>query len=708
MCQWDTAADMPWGDSVRRQVAIGAVAVVALVAIIAFVSGSSSSPAARPDGSGSSVPTSGTSSSDTTAAGAPTTTLSTTTTIPPPPLAPRFVVPEGEVVREAKQLASDIAYDLTTYEREDDPAARFAGIAGGTDVDLLAEVGEPLTHPGRWSRGEVLYPQMGGLTSEKTSIMVVTRQTVGTGSEPEFTVVRTLDIRLVMGPTGWEFEALASAGGAFEDVEDLQLAHAVAADPRIEMPDSARLDILAGEVSPVLLSLMSEIADITPYGITVMATGHPYHVFETNLVSHHSVGRAIDINRVGGRHVIDDREPSSETRALVQWLWENSEVVQVGSPWDIDSGPTRSFANTVHQDHIHVAVIGPNDPTWVPAIGDRVWEDLDADGIQDSGEPGIGGVTVRLFSASGSVIGSTVTEDNGRYEFRDLSYGDYHVEVDIPAGYEASPRNQGSDDTRDSDIDSNGVMAETTLDPREHDPSWDAGLYRPASIGDQVWEDVDGDGIQNPGEGGMSGVTVRLFDGNGAEVASTVTDDDGVYVFDDLRPGTYHVEVDIPGGFVASPRDQGSDEAVDSDIDSGGVMVATTLESGEEDVSWDAGVAVPASIGDLVWEDLDGDGIQDPGEPGIEGVTVRLLTGGGTQVRTAVTDADGEYRFSGLRPGTYRIEVDLPDGYAATLQDEGLDDDEDSDIDEDGVTEPTTLAPGETDLRWDAGLVLEP
>jgi hypothetical protein len=689
---------------VRRQLGIAAIGVAGLATIISMVSGSSPSPDGGVDAQ--TVPSTSAPAS-TTITIAPATTAPATTVAAPPREA-RYVVPEGEVEREAKQLAADIAYALTTYEQSDDPTARFSSIAGAAGVDLLAEAGEPLTHRGRWSRGQVVYPQLGGLTNERTSVMVVTRQTVGSGSEPEFSVVRTLDIRLIMGEADWEFDALASAGGAFGSVEDLELAHAVAADPRIEMPDSARLDILGGEVSPVLLELMSDLADISPYGVTVMATGHPYHVFETNRVSHHTGGRAIDIFRVGDRHVIDDRDGGSATRVLVQRLWEDPRVVQVGSPWDIDGGPGRSFANVVHQDHIHVAVIGRNDPTWVPAIGDRVWEDLDADGIQDQGEPGIGGVTVHLFDDAGREIGSTLTNDDGRYEFRNLWYGEYHVEVDIPTGFLASPRDQGSDDSKDSDIDSGGVMAQTTLDPREHDPRWDAGLYRRASIGDRVWEDLDADGVQDAGEGGVGGVTVRLFDGAGTEVGSTVTSDDGSYVFSNLTPGAYQVEIDIPGGFVASPRDQGSDDAKDSDIDSGGVMAQTTLDSNENDLRWDAGLTRPASIGDLVWEDLDGDGIQDPGEPGIAGVTVRLFNSGGTQVRSTVTDADGEYLFSNLMPGVYHIEIDIPEGFVATLRDQGSDDATDCDVDEDGVMAPTTLDPGESDKQWDAGLLPGP
>jgi hypothetical protein len=566
---------------------IAAIGVAGLVTIIALTSGSSPSEGGVDPGAPT-VPSTG-------APGASTITFAPTTSAPTTPVAAppreaRYVVPEGEVEREAKQLAADIAYALTTYEAADDPTARFSSIGGVAGVALLAEAGEPLTYPGRWSRGQVLYPQLGGLTNERTSVMVVTRQMVGSGFAPEFSLVRTLDIRLVLGEAGWEFDELASAGRAFDSVEELQLAHEVAADPRIEMPDSARLDILGGGVSPVLLELMSDLAGVTSYGVTVIATGHPYHVFETNQVSHHTGGRAIDINRVGDRHVIDDRDGESTTRALVQWLWEKSEVVQVGSPWDIDGVSGRSFTNIVHQDHIHVAVIGRNDPTWVPAIGDRVWEDLDADGVHDPGEPGIGGVTVRLFDDSGTELGSTVTDDDGAYGFSNLTPGPYHVEVGIPGGFVASPRHRGSDGTEDSDVNAGGVMAVTTLDSGEHDTGWDAGLYRAASIGDLVWEDLDGDGIQDPGEEGIGGVTVRLFNGAGTEVGSTVTDDDGAYLFSNLAHGKYHIEIDIPEGFVTTLQDQGSDDTEDSDVDADGVMEPTTLGPGEDDPTWDAGL----------------------------------------------------------------------------------------------------------------------
>jgi hypothetical protein len=306
-------------------------------------------------------PGTATSSSTTTSS----TTATSTTTTPPPPapeppiLAARYVVPVTEAEPEAKQLATDVASSLTTYEASDEHMARFEALGSRSGADLLAAAAAPLTHAGSWSRGEVVYPQLGGLRNGRASVMVVTRQTVGSDAETGFSVVRTLDIRLVRGDSGWEFDFLASAGGTFEHLEDLAAAHAVAGDPRIEMPDSARLDILAGGVSPKLLRVMAELADQTPYEVVVLTTGHPINVFETDRRSQHTVGQAVDINRIGDRLVVDDRDPDSATRRIVDWLYAHPDVRQVGSPWDVDgSGSSRSFTDAVHQDHIHLAVDG--------------------------------------------------------------------------------------------------------------------------------------------------------------------------------------------------------------------------------------------------------------------------------------------------------------------------------------------------------------
>ncbi|KGK97722.1 hypothetical protein LI82_08045 [Methanococcoides methylutens] len=229
-------------------------------------------------------------------------------------------------------------------------------------------------------------------------------------------------------------------------------------------------------------------------------------------------------------------------------------------------------------------------------------------------------------------------------------------------------------------------------------------------IGDLVWEDLDGDGIKNAGEPGIAGVTVKLYEcGATNPIATTTTDANGMYLFTGLAPGDYYVEFVAPVGYIFTPPDQGADDAMDSDADpTTGKTVCTNLESGETDLTWDAGMLGTTGIGDLVWEDLDRDGIKDTGEPGIASVTVELYEcGGNAPIATTTTSSTGMYLFTGLAPSDYHVEFVAPAGYIFTPQDQGADDAMDSDADPTtGKTVCTNLGSGETDLTWDAGFYM--
>jgi len=102
----------------------------------------------------------------------------------------------------------------------------------------------------------------------------------------------------------------------------------------------------------------------------------------------------------------------------------------------------------------------------------------------------------------------------------------------------------------------------------------------------------------------------------------------GEYLFDNLTPGNYFVEFTPLSGYIFSPKDNGND-AKDSDANtSSGRTIVTTLDPGEDDLTWDAGMYQTtldlASIGDYVWEDTNQDGIQDGTEVGVSNVTVNL------------------------------------------------------------------------------------
>ncbi|MFY1113169.1 MAG: SdrD B-like domain-containing protein, partial [Methanosarcinaceae archaeon] len=383
--------------------------------------------------------------------------------------------------------------------------------------------------------------------------------------------------------------------------------------------------------------------------------------------------------------------------------------VSSGSDPDPSSFSVNSFMGSFEDAGIGEDFL-PGFPTSIKlaSISDFVWEDLNGNGLQDEGEPGIPGVTVNLYDCADNFVTTTTTDATGYYGFT-AGPGDYYVEFIAPEGYEFTDQDEGTDDALDNDADpTTGKTVCTTLEPGENDLTWDAGLYRQASVGDFVWDDLDEDGIQDDGEPGIAGVTVNLYECEGTTpLATTATDANGMYLFTGLTPGEYYVEFALPAGYDFSPQDQGADDALDSDADPAtGETACTLLESGEADLTLDAGVyLLRANIGDFVWNDLDMDGIQEENEPGIPGVTVNLYEcDGTTPIASTSTDANGYYNFE-VVPGNYHVEFMLPAGYVFSPQDQGADDTLDSDADPvTGQAACTNLEPGENDPTWDAGI----
>lgn len=112
-----------------------------------------------------------------------------------------------------------------------------------------------------------------------------------------------------------------------------------------------------------------------------------------------------------------------------------------------------------------------------------------------------------------------------------------------------------------------------------------------ATLKGYVWEDRDGDGLQDAGETGIRNVTVRLYDKDKSLLKIVKTQATGRYELVDITPGDYYVEIVAPTGYVIGPKNQGQDEAVDSDADPAtGETTLTTLVAGENLLKWDAGL----------------------------------------------------------------------------------------------------------------------
>ncbi|MBP7299937.1 MAG: PKD domain-containing protein, partial [Methanoculleus sp.] len=335
------------------------------------------------------------------------------------------------------------------------------------------------------------------------------------------------------------------------------------------------------------------------------------------------------------------------------------------------------------------------------------------------------GISFAVVTDVGSLtaVNKTTTDERGAYAFTNLTIGEYYLMFDPPEGYTFAIPEEGSELDPET-----GIAGPIEIVENDTKITLNIGFNRtpgptvgPAvgnsTIGDLVWNDTNGNGIQDEGEGGVADATVELYYANETLANSTTTDPDGAYLFTALPAGEYYLVFGLPEGFNFTIADQGADDATDSDADPAtGRTANITLAENETQLDWDAGAnltaaeaAETATIGDFVWNDTNGNALQDEGEAGVSGVTVRLLDENGDQVTDAAgtavettTGEDGRYALEGVVGTTYIIEVVAPDGLTFVTPDAG-DDTRDSDVGvETGRTEPFVLA-GD-DLTRDAGL----
>ncbi|GAA3431444.1 SdrD B-like domain-containing protein [Kutzneria kofuensis] len=358
----------------------------------------------------------------------------------------------------------------------------------------------------------------------------------------------------------------------------------------------------------------------------------------------------------------------------------------------------------------------------VNRLGDYVWVDSNRNGIQDSGEPGVPGVTVTL---KGTQSATTTTNGNGKYLFDNLPDGTYNVCFDLGklpsqyGDYAVTKQNAVNHNGTDSAADNAGCTMTTTLGAGHRaDMTLDAGIVNPPNkVGDYVWVDTNHNGIQDGGEPGLSGVTVNL---TGTQTASTTTDGNGKYLFDNLPDGTYQVCVELSklpatyGDYIFTQQNAAKHNGTDSAVGTNGCTAETTVGLGHRsDLTLDAGISAPANrLGDFVWVDGNHNGIQDAGEPGVPGVSVTLK---GATTGSTTTDANGKYAFDNLPDGTYTVCFDVAKlpaqygDYALTKQNAASHNGTDSAADTAGCTMTTTLGVGHRqDLTLDAGISAPP
>ncbi|MCI0642854.1 MAG: S8 family serine peptidase [Gemmataceae bacterium] len=223
-------------------------------------------------------------------------------------------------------------------------------------------------------------------------------------------------------------------------------------------------------------------------------------------------------------------------------------------------------------------------------VGDKVWEDLDRDGMQDPNEPGVAGVHVYLYDADGKYMGKTVSNANGIYQFQFLPQFNYYMVFVPPTGMRFTLKNVGNSQS-DSNADSNGYVGGIIVLNGLSRTDLDVGLIRAGVAAGRAWLENEADGVRLASEPAAAELPVTLFTETGDWVDVTLTDSEGNYEFHSLDPGSYYVNFGRVPGRQYTLKDQTTDD-VDSDVElSTGNSHVFTVDYYGNVVNIDAGYA---------------------------------------------------------------------------------------------------------------------
>jgi hypothetical protein len=294
-------------------------------------------------------------------------------------------------------------------------------------------------------------------------------------------------------------------------------------------------------------------------------------------------------------------------------------------------------------------------------ITGTVFNDLDRDGIIDSGESGVPNTVVYLDTDNDGQLDpgerTTLSNSNGVYTFNNLAPSTYRVRQVLNTSYiQTTPANNAAHVVAISSGQVRGGL--------------NFGIFRQttntASIRGTVWRDNDRDGTFDSGESGVSGRVVYIDSNNNGSLDTnepqTLTDGSGVYQLPGLAAGTYKVRQILQSGWVQTfPANNYGNNVTLSTGQS-----ATNVNFGTVQNSTSGG----GSISGRVWNDADRDRVIDSNEFGLSGRTVYLdLNNNGVKdgsEPSTTTNSTGNYTFSNLAAGTYKIRQILFSGWIQT------------------------------------------
>ena len=265
--------------------------------------------------------------------------------------------------------------------------------------------------------------------------------------------------------------------------------------------------------------------------------------------------------------------------------------------------------------------------------------DLNADGIQNGREPGLQGWTIRLTKPDGTTVDATTGLD-GSYGFSKLKAGVYTVAEVPQADWVPTVPAGGFQLVNITDSDSiiDGV---------------DFGNRGTQVISGVKFDDRNGNKLLDPGEPPLPGWVIYLEVPPGNLLDTTLTGPGGAYSFANLGPGTYYVrEVPQTGWTQTAPA--------------GGYQRVVLTAAGTDAADINFGNRGTRTISGLKFNDINRNGVRDPGERGVPGWTINLQAPAGGIIAAATTASDGSYKFENLEPWSFNLTEVLMPGWVQT------------------------------------------
>lgn len=286
----------------------------------------------------------------------------------------------------------------------------------------------------------------------------------------------------------------------------------------------------------------------------------------------------------------------------------------------------------------------------LPPVGDPCgvkFNDLNGNGIQDPGDPGLPGWTIEIKDAQGNLVTTIVTGRGGRFCFKELKAGTYTVSEVQQAGWSQTfPAAPGNHTVT---VGSALGTAPLIMFGNQQNPPM-------GGVCGVKFNDLNGNGIQDSGEPGLPGWTIEIKDAQGNLIAQVVTDDRGQFCLKGVPFGTYTIsEVNQAGWTQTYPASGFYTATLDA--------VHPTWESL---LFGNRKTAITGSVCGDKFNDLNGNGSQDPGEPGLPGWTIEARDAQGNLIAQVVTDRNGRFCFGDLRSGTYTFTEVLQTGWTQT------------------------------------------